>query len=110
MSVPRRTLLAALPLLVAGCSTPLRTPPLALTPRQALQWRSFVDEQLRGQIALGEVQGADEPAVGFLQQALAFVWGSPVDGQVVLSVQAREVVIGPAGATTGLHVSLPVKP
>ncbi|MFO1252973.1 hypothetical protein [Inhella sp.] len=84
MSVPRRTLLAALPLLVAGCGTPLRTPPLAITPRQALQWRSFVDEQLRGQIALGEVQGADEPAVGFLQQALAFVWGSPVAGQVVL--------------------------
>lgn len=84
MSVPRRTLLAALPLLVAGCGTPLRTPPLALTPRQALQWRSFVDEQLRGQIVLGEVQGADEPAVGFLQKSLAFVWGSPLSGQVVL--------------------------
>jgi len=84
MLVPRRTLLIALPGLLAGCGTPLRTPPLALTPRQALQWRSFVDEQLRGQIVLGEVHGADEPAVGFLQQALAFVWGSPLASQVVL--------------------------
>lgn len=84
MSVPRRTLLAALPLLATGCSTPLRTPPLALTPRQALQWRGFVDEQLRGQIVLGEVQGADAPAVGFLRKSLAFVWGSPLSGQVVL--------------------------
>ena len=68
---------------------------------------------------LGVVQGEGRESTPW-SAALMSVDGQPpkpfrlgqtvVDGQVVLSVQAREVVIGPSGATTGLHVSLPVNP
>ena len=83
MSVTRRTLLIALPPLLAACGSTLQSPPLAISPRQALQWRSFVDEQLRGQIVLGAVQGADEPAVGFLRKTLAWLWGARVEGEAL---------------------------
>ncbi|MBB5202995.1 hypothetical protein HNQ51_000288 [Inhella inkyongensis] len=72
----RRTVLLALPALLAGCSSAVQSPPLAISARQALQWRSFVDDQLKGQIALGEVTGADAPAVGYLRKTLAWLWGS----------------------------------
>lgn len=76
MPVSRRLLLAATALL-AACASPVRTPPLALGDWQALQWRSFVDERLKGQIELGEIQGGDPDAQGWMSKALAWAWGTP---------------------------------
>lgn len=67
-----------LPLLLAGCAMPVRESPLreGLDPITSLQWRSFVDEKLRGQVRLGELTGADPEAVGYLQKTLERLWDS----------------------------------
>jgi hypothetical protein len=77
MSVRRRSLLA-LPALLSACAMPVRERPLAggVPEVTALQWRNFVDPQLRGQIRLGKLEGSDPEASGFLQQALERVWHS----------------------------------
>lgn len=82
MSVSRRALLLS-SLALAGCSTSVQTPQTTISSRQALQWRSFIDDQLRGQIALGQIEGSDAPAVGYLRKTLAFLWGSRIDAQVI---------------------------
>lgn len=76
MPVSRRLLLAA-SVSLAACARPVRTPPLALGEWQALQWRSFVDDKLKGQIALGDVRGGDPEAEGWMRKALAWAWGTP---------------------------------
>lgn len=56
---------------------PVRERPLqALEPVQTLQWRSFVDERLRGQVQLGEFKGADPEALGYVQKTLERLWES----------------------------------
>lgn len=72
-----------LALLLAGCASSVRTPPLVVSERQALQWRSFVDERLKGQIALGEVKGGDAAAQGWMKKTLAWFWGNPTRDQAV---------------------------
>lgn len=83
MTVRRRLFLLLLPLGLAACSSAVRTPPLVLSDWQALQWRSFVDDKLKGQIELGEVQGGDAQAQGWMRQALAWAWGTPTRDQTV---------------------------
>lgn len=56
---------------------PVREQPLqSLDPVTTLQWRSFVDEKLRGQVQLGQLVGSDPEAVGYLQKTLDRVWTS----------------------------------
>ena len=84
MSAKRRHLLFALPVLLAGCNTPVRETRLkAVDERTALQWRSFVDERLRGQIGLGSIKGSDPEAVGYLQKTLQWTWRSRLDERTV---------------------------
>jgi hypothetical protein len=70
--------LVLLCVLLAACAMPVREQPLreGLHPITALQWRGFVDEKLRGQVALGEIKGSDAEAVGWLQKTLERVWTS----------------------------------
>ena len=84
MSAKRRHLLFALPVLLAGCNTPVRETRLkAVDERTALQWRSVVDERLRGQIGLGSIKGSDPEAVGYLQKTLQWTWRSRLDERTV---------------------------
>lgn len=84
MSVSRRHALFALPIVLAACNTPMREQRLqAVDERTALQWRSFVDERLRGQIALGNIKGSDPEAVGYLQKTLQWTWRSRLDERTV---------------------------
>lgn len=80
MPVNRRHLLGLLPAL-AACAAPVRTPP-PLGPRQVAQWQAWVDPKLQGQIALGQVSGADAPATGMLRKTLAWFWGTPAEAAV----------------------------
>ncbi|RVT84737.1 hypothetical protein [Inhella crocodyli] len=84
MSVNRRRLVLLLPALAAlgACSAPVRSPaPVGV--RQVLQWQSWVDPKLQGQIALGQVTGGDAPATGMLKKTLAWFWGTPADTAVL---------------------------
>lgn len=81
MPVNRRHLLLLLPTL-AACAAPVRTPTPA-GPRQVAQWQGWVDPQLQGQIALGQVSGGDAPAAGMLKKTLAWFWGTPADTSVL---------------------------
>jgi hypothetical protein len=84
MSVNRRRLVLLLPALAAlgACSAPVRSPaPVGV--RQVLQWQSWVDPKLQGQIALGQVTGGDVPATGMLKKTLAWFWGTPADTAVL---------------------------
>lgn len=82
MKLARRTVLLGLPAL-AACGSTVQTPPLALKPMQALQWRSFVDPQLRHQIGLGQVEGGEPEAREFLDKALRWLWGSHTPNEVL---------------------------
>ncbi|MBH9551714.1 hypothetical protein [Inhella gelatinilytica] len=68
---------------LVGCGSTVQSPPLALKPLQVLQWRSFVDPQLRQQIGLGDVQGGDAGAADFLGQTLRWLWGTHTPNAVV---------------------------
>lgn len=70
----RRLLLLCAPLALSACGSAVRTPE-PLDARQALQWQAWIDPALKGQVSLGEVRGADAPAVGRLQQTLGWLWG-----------------------------------
>lgn len=75
--------LACLGLLTA-CATPVREQPLhSLDPITRLQWRSFVDERLRGQVALGDIKGSDPEAQGWMQKTLERVWSSRAPGKPI---------------------------
>jgi hypothetical protein len=75
--------LALIPVVVlaavlAGCGTPSQPLPMTVSPAEALQIRAWVPEPLRGQVAIGAVQGGMETGrwwgskvgVAALQQAL----------------------------------------
>lgn len=95
MHAPRRRALLLLPSLLAGCALPVREQPLqGLDPITTLQWRSFVDEKLRGQVALGELKGSDPEARGYLQQTLERVWTSRAPAKPIadaLETQLQEL-------------------
>ncbi len=81
MPVNRRHLVLLLPAL-AACAAPVRSPaPVGV--RQVLQWQSWVDPKLQGQIALGQVTGGDVPATGMLKKTMAWFWGTPADTAVL---------------------------
>lgn len=46
--------------LLAGCGTPAQSRQMNLAPLDALQLRGFMPEALRGQIALGQIDGGSE--------------------------------------------------
>lgn len=103
-----RALIPLLALLLSACAMPVREPTLhALDPVTTLQWRSFVDEKLRGQVTLGEFKGADPEAVGWLQKTLERVWTSRALQKPVadaLEEQLHELRLLASAAASGRYV------
>lgn len=92
--------------LLGGCGSTVQAPPLALKPMQALQWRSFVDPELRQQIGLGEVQGGDAAAASLLDKTLHWLWGSHTANEVVqdaLEDQLRALQLFAPGPNPGRY-------
>lgn len=78
---------------LAGCALPVREAPLqGLDPMTTLQWRSFVDERLRGQVQLGEFKGADAEARGYVQKTLERVWESRTPAKPVLDALEEQLL------------------
>ena len=107
MFVLRRALPLLMLTLLAACASPVHTPALALDDFQALQWRGLVDERLRGQVELGEVQGADRAAEGSgtseqtllhaledQLRALRLMAGAPQSARYRLDVQLLRLDLG----------------
>lgn len=79
--------------LLAGCALPVRETSLqGLAPVQTLQWRSFVDERLRGQVQLGEFKGADPEARGYVQKTLERVWESRTPAKPVVDALEEQLM------------------
>lgn len=78
--------------LLAACAAPVREAPLqSLDPITTLQWRSFVDDKLRGQVALAPLKGADPEAVGYLQKTLDRIWISRAPAKPVADALGEQL-------------------